>query len=71
MHNRLILSISQFEEQKQKKLEYESYLTDLEPDITITLFQSVERVRSERLASIPQSRLKKVLQLKGNLNHLA
>ena len=68
MHNRLILSIGQFEKLKQKKLEYESYLTDLEPDITTTLFQSVERVRSERLASIPQSRLKKVLQLKEALD---
>ena len=68
MHNRLILSIGQFEKPKQKKLVYESYLTDLEPDITTTLFQSVERVRSERLASIPQSRLKKVLQLKEALD---
>ncbi len=71
MHNRLILSISQFEEPTQKMLEYELYLTKLEQDITTALFQSLERARIERLASIPRSRLKRIVRLKGNLNHLS
>jgi hypothetical protein len=71
MHNRLVLAISQFDDPTQKMLEYQLSLTELEPDIITLLFQSREKVRFERLASIRQSRLKKMLRLKGNLNHLA
>jgi hypothetical protein len=70
MHNRLILSISQFEEPTKKMLEYEFYLTRLELDITTTLYQSLERVRSERLASMRQSRVRNILRLRGNRNHM-
>lgn len=70
IHNRLIISISQFTERTQKMLEYELYLTEIEPDITNLIFDSEGRVRSERYASIPLSRVKKTIRLKRNFDHL-
>jgi hypothetical protein len=46
--------------------EYQVYLTDLEEEIITLLHRSQEKVRLELIALAPQSRLKKVLRLKGN-----
>jgi hypothetical protein len=69
-HNGLVISISQSPERTQKVLEYQLYLTEMEPGITNLIFDSETRVRSERYASIPLSGLKKTIKLKRNFDHL-
>jgi hypothetical protein len=67
-HNRIVISIIQFEEKRRKVLEYELYLTGLEPAIINQVFASEKLVKSERYALISWSRLKKRMRLKGNLD---
>jgi len=68
-HNRLVLSIGQFEKPTPKMSEYQLYLTNLEPEIITLLYQSQEKVKFELLALAPQFRLIKALMLKGNPDH--
>jgi hypothetical protein len=70
IHNRLVISISQFTERTQKMLEYELYLTEIESDITSLIFHSEGRVLSEMHASSLLSKLNEKLRLKRNFNYL-
>lgn len=65
-HNRLVLSIGQFEKPVPKMFEYQAYLTEREEEIKTLLYKSQERVRSELAALAPYPGLKKVFRLKGN-----
>jgi hypothetical protein len=67
-HNRLVLSIGQFEKPTPKMFEYQVYLTEREPQIITLLHRSQEKVRFE-LVALTQSRLKKAFRLKGNPDH--
>jgi hypothetical protein len=67
-HNRLVLSIGQFEKPSPKMFEYQVYLTEREPQIITLLHRSQEKVKSE-VINLTQSRLKKAFRLKGNPDH--